>query len=410
MKTVENKRSKVKESTADYMGEKIPMSSPDITDLEREAVAAVMQTSRLSMGPEVEAFEASISRYVGVKHAVAVSSGTAGLHLAVRALGITDGDWVITTPFSFVASTNVLLYERAIPIFVDVDPDTGNINTDLVAEAAADLIAGGKKASRWLPRKGAEPTGGLRALLPVDIFGQPADYAPIQAISAAHNLEVIEDSCEALGAQYKGRHAGTQGDIGVFAFYPNKQITTAEGAMVVTDRDDSAELIRALRNQGRAPGDLWLDHTHLGYNYRLDEMSAALGRVQMSRLDELLEKRERVAAWYNTRLAEMPGVELLNIAPSTSRMSWFVYAIRLDGSVDRTHVMGRLNDCGVPTRPYFTPIHLQRYMTDRFGYKPGDFPVTEDLSQRSLALPFSGTLSEVQVERVCDCLLQALKS
>ena len=410
MKIANNDRSEGQGSTADSVGENIPMSSPDITDLEREAVAAVMQTSRLSMGPEVEAFEASISRYVGAKHAVAVSSGTAGLHLAVRALGITDGDRVITTPFSFVASTNVLLYERAIPIFVDVDPGTGNINTDLMAEAAADLIAGGNKASRWLPRKGAESAGGLRALLPVDIFGQPADYDPIQAISAEHSLGIIEDSCEALGAQYKGRQAGTQGDIGVFAFYPNKQITTAEGAMIVTDRDDSAELIRALRNQGRAPGDLWLDHTHLGYNYRLDEMSAALGRVQMSRLDELLEKRERVAAWYQVRLAEMPGVELLQISPSTSRMSWFVYVIRLDVSVDRTQVMGRLNECGVPTRPYFTPIHLQRYMTDRFGYQPGDFPVTEDLSQRSLALPFSGTLSEVQVERVCDCLLQALKS
>ena len=408
MKIANNDRSEDQGSTADSLGENIPMSSPDITDLEREAVAAVMQTSRLSMGPEVEAFEASISRYVGAKHAVAVSSGTAGLHLAVRALGITDGDRVITTPFSFVASTNVLLYERAIPIFVDVDPGTGNINTDLMAEAAADLIAGGNKASRWLPRKGAESASGLRALLPVDIFGQPADYDPIQAISAEHSLGIIEDSCEALGAQYKDRQAGTQGDIGVFAFYPNKQITTAEGAMIVTDRDDSAELIRALRNQGRAPGDLWLDHTHLGYNYRLDEMSAALGRVQMSRLDELLEKRERVAAWYHARLAQMPGVEVLQITPSTSRMSWFVYVVRLDDGVDRERVVERLDAQGVPTRPYFTPIHLQRYMTDRFGYQPGDYPVTEDLSRRSLALPFSGIMSDLQVERVCDCLSQAL--
>ena len=410
MKTAKIKRSKGQGNAAGSVRETIPMSSPDITNLEREAVAAVMQTPYLSMGPEVEAFEIAIARYVGVEHAVAVSSGTAGLHLAVRALGIADGDWVITTPFSFVASTNVLLYERAIPIFVDVDPDTGNINTDLMAEAAADLIAGGKKAARWLPRKGPEPTGMLKALLPVDIFGQPADYDPIHAISAEHNLGVIEDSCEALGSQYKGRQAGTMGDIGVFAFYPNKQITTAEGAMVVTDRDDSAELIRALRNQGRAPGDRWLDHTHLGYNYRLDEMSAALGRVQMSRLDELLEKRERVAAWYHARLAEMPGVELLHIPPSTSRMSWFVYVIRLDESVDRIRVMERLNECGVPTRPYFTAIHLQRYLTDRFGYQPGDYPVTEDLSRRSLALPFSSTLSEAQVERVCDCLRRVLES
>jgi len=397
-------------NTEDLEGENIPMSSPDITNLEREAVAAVMQTSRLSMGPEVEAFEAAVSRYVGINHAIAVSSGTAGLHLAVRALGITDGDWVITTPFSFVASTNVLLYERAIPIFVDVDPDNGNINTDLMAEAAAELMAGGKKASRWLPRKGTEPTGRLKALLPVDVFGQPADYDRIRAISTEHNLVVIEDSCEALGAQYKGRQAGTLGDIGVFAFYPNKQITTGEGAMVVTNRDDSAKLIRSLRNQGRAPGDQWLDHTHLGYNYRLDELSSALGRAQMTRLDELLEKREQVAVWYHAQLAEMPGVELLQPNPSTSRMSWFVYVIRLDGGVDRTGVMERLKECGVPTRPYFTAIHIQRYMVERFGYQPGDFPVTEDLSQRSLALPFSGTMSELQVERVCDCLRRALES
>jgi dTDP-4-amino-4,6-dideoxygalactose transaminase len=196
----------------------------------------------------------------------------------------------------------------------------------------------------------------------------------------------------------------------VFAFYPNKQITTGEGAMVVTDRDDSAQLIRALRNQGRAPGDMWLDHTHLGYNYRLDEMSAALGRVQMSRLEELLEKRERVAGWYHTRLAEMAGVELLKITPLTSRMSWFVYVVRLDDGIDRKTVAEQMDAQGVPTRPYFTPIHLQHYMVERFGYRPGDFPVAEDLSRRSLALPFSGTLSEAQVERVCDCLLKALES
>ncbi len=410
MKSEKNNRTKGHGSSADPAVENIPMSSPDITNLEREAVATVMQTPRLSMGPEVAAFEDAVARYVGVEHAIAVSSGTAGLHLAVRALGITDGDWVITTPFSFVASTNVLLYERAIPIFVDADPVTGNINTDLMAEAAADLIAGSKKASRWLPRKGTEPTGRLKALLPVDVFGQPADYDRIRAISIEHNLVVIEDSCEALGAQYKGRQAGTLGDIGVFAFYPNKQITTGEGAMVVTNRDDSAKLIRSLRNQGRAPGDQWLDHTHLGYNYRLDELSSALGRAQMTRLDELLEKREQVSVWYQARLAEMPGIELLQIASSTSRMSWFVYVVRLDDGIDRKRVAEQLNAQGVPTRPYFTPIHLQRYMTDLFGYQPGDYPVTEDLSRRSLALPFSGTLSEVQVERVCDCLLQALKS
>lgn len=390
--------------------ENIPMSSPDLTNLEREAVAAVLQTPFLSMGPEVRAFEAAVSDYVGVKHAIAVSSGTAGLHLTIRALGIADGDWVITTPFSFVSSSNVLLYERAIPIFVDVDPESGNINTDLMAEAAEELMTGGKKASRWLPRKGTSTTGALKALLPVDVFGQPADYDSIKSIASQHRLKVIEDSCEAIGAQYKGRPAGALGDLGVFAFYPNKQITTAEGAMVVTDRDDSAELIRALRNQGRAPGDKWLDHTHLGYNYRLDELSAALGRVQMTRLDEMLEKREQVAAWYHAQLVDVNGIELLKPIPSTSRMSWFVYVIRLGGDIDRTRVMEFLGESGVPTRPYFTPIHLQRYMTDRFGYKPGDFPVTEDLSQRSLALPFSSILSELQVAYVCDHLRRALKS
>jgi len=408
MKSKNKKQSGGQISRAHPAGENIPMSSPDLTDLEREAVASVMQTRFLSMGPEVRAFEAAVSDYVGVKHAIAVSSGTAGLHLATRALGIGDGDWVITTPFSFVSSSNVLLYERAIPIFVDVDPESGNINTELMAEAAEDLIAGGKKASRWLPRAGTSPTSTLKALLPVDVFGQPADYDSIQAISNEHNLSVIEDSCEAIGAHYKNRQAGTFGDIGVFAFYPNKQITTAEGAMVVTDRDDSAELIRALRNQGRAPGDKWLDHTHLGYNYRLDELSAALGSAQMTRLDELLEKREQVALWYHTQLVDVPGVELLKPIPSTSRMSWFVYVIRLDGDVNRTRVMEFLAESGVPTRPYFRAIHLQRYMTDLFGYTPGDFPVTEDLSQRSLALPFSSILSELQVEYVCDHLRQAL--
>jgi dTDP-4-amino-4,6-dideoxygalactose transaminase len=388
----------------------IPMSSPDITDLEREAVAAVMRTPLLSMGPEVRAFEKAISDYVGAKHAIAVSSGTAGLHLAVRALGFADGDWVITTPFSFVSSSNVLLYERAAPIFVDVDPISGNIDTDLMAEAVEGLLAGGRHASRWLPREGASLTGQLKGLLPVDVFGQPADYDSIQAIAADHHLGVIEDSCEAIGAQYKGRQAGTLADIGVFAFYPNKQITTAEGAMVVTDKDDLADLIRALRNQGRAPGDKWLDHTHLGFNYRLDEMGAALGRVQMTRLDELLEKREQVAQWYHAQLDEVSGIELLKPIPSTSRMSWFVYVIRLDEGIDRTRVMEHLAERGIPSRPYFTAIHLQPYMIDRFGYKPGDFPVTEALSQRSLALPFSSILSELQVEYVCDHLRQALKA
>jgi perosamine synthetase len=384
------------------------MSSPDLTDKEREAVAEVLRTPRLSMGPNVNEFEEAVAERVGAKHAIAVNSGTSGLHLCVRGAGISDGDWVITTPFSFISSANVLLYERAVPIFVDVDPMTGNIAPALVAEAAADLTQGGKAAAAWLPRKGVLDGGALKAILTVDVFGQPADYDPIMGVAEAHQLSVVEDSCEALGATYKGRPAGTLGDVGVFAFYPNKQITTGEGGVVVTNNDAWSEHIRAMCNQGRMPGDLWLDHTLLGYNYRLDEMSAALGRIQMSRLDELLAKRARVAAWYAERLPEIPGIELPIIAPDTTHLSWFIYVIRLDASYDRDKILVALADRGIPTRPYFNPIHLQRLFVERFGYQMGDFPITEDLGRRSLALPFSGVMQEDQVERVCQYLREVL--
>ena len=386
----------------------IPMSSPDLTEAEREAVAAVLRTPNLSMGGEILSFEAAFQEYSGSQHAIGVSSGTTGLHLCVRAAGIQDGDLVITTPFSFVASANVLLYERAIPVFVDVDPITGNIDTGLVSQAAGDLLQGGKTARRWLPRKGTNHGSMLKAILPVDVFGQPADMDPLNATAQAGGLKVIEDACEALGAEYKGRKAGTLGEYGVFAFYPNKQITTGEGAVIVTDNDSAARLMRALRNQGRAPGDTWLQHTHLGYNYRLDEMSAALGRVQLSRIDELLDKRDQVAAWYAERLAEIPGVMPPQIAATTTRTSWFVYVIRLERGFDREGIARRLAEQGVPARPYFLPIHLQPYMVERFGYLEGDFPVTEDLGRRGLALPFSSVMSEAQVDHVCKALYQAI--
>jgi dTDP-4-amino-4,6-dideoxygalactose transaminase len=386
----------------------IAMSGPDLTDAEREAVADVLQTPRLSIGPQVDAFEAVVADRVGAKHAIAVNSGTAGLHLCVRAAGVTDGDRVITTPFSFIASSNVLLYERAVPVFVDVDPLTGNIDPVLVAEAAADLTEGGAVARRWLPPQGVLDEGELKAILTVDVFGQPADYDQLTLTTKRYGLRTIEDSCEAIGATYKDRQAGLLGDIGVFAFYPNKQITTGEGGIVVTDHDDWAGMVRALRNQGRAPGDTWLEHSYLGYNYRMDEMCAALGRVQMSRLDELLEKRERVVGWYNERLAELPEVELPNLVPSTTRMSWFVYVIRLDSSLDRREIMERMNSRGVPSRPYFVPIHLQSYYAERFGYQLGHYPITEDLGQRSLALPFSGVMTEDEVAYVCEALRHSL--
>jgi dTDP-4-amino-4,6-dideoxygalactose transaminase len=387
---------------------KIPMSSPDITDSEREAVAGVLRTTYLSMGPEIEAFEASVAEYIGARHAVAVNSGTAGLHLCVRAMGVGEGDYVITTPFSFVASANVLLYERAIPIFIDVDVHTGNIDTSQVAEAAHELLEGGSRAEQWLPRKGVQPGGQLKAILPVDVFGQPADYEQLQSVAQEHDLFLLEDSCEAIGARYKDRPAGMFGEAGVFAFYPNKQMTTAEGGVVVSDNDELADMVRAMRNQGRAPGDTWLEHTYLGYNYRLSELSAALGRSQMERLDTLLEKRERVAGWYTERLEPINGVEVPQIVESTTRMSWFVYVIRLEEGLDQAEVAQRLAERGVPSRPYFAPIHLQPYFKAQFGYREGDFPVTEDLGSRSLALPFSSVMPEEDVEYVCDVIAEVV--
>jgi len=384
----------------------VPMSSPDLTEAERQAVAEVMATPRLSMGPRVEAFERAVADYVGSKHAVAVNSGTAGLHLCVRAAGVVDADLVLTTPFSFVASANVILYERATPVFVDVDPQTGNLDPALVEQSVSDLVAG--RTAGWLPRRGAERPGPLRAMIPVDVFGQPADYDRLLPLAAAHGLRTILDACESLGAGYRQRPAGTMGDAGVYAFYPNKQVTTAEGGLVVTDNDDWAEMVRALRNQGRAPGDTWLDHTYLGYNYRLNELNAALGVAQMGRLEALLAARQQVADWYGQRLAGVVGVQPPVVADTTSRTSWFVYVVQLAPEHDRRQVMAELDRAGVPTRPYFRPIHLQPYFVERFGYQPGDFPVAEDLGRRRLALPFSGVMTEAQVDRVVQALVAAL--
>jgi dTDP-4-amino-4,6-dideoxygalactose transaminase len=279
---------------------------------------------------------------------------------------------------------------------------TGNIDPVLVEQAAADLKTGGSAARHWLPRKGIEKDAKVKALLAVDVFGQPAELDTLERITQNYELKLIEDSCEALGAEYKGKKAGTFGFGGVFAFYPNKQITTGEGGVIITNDEAAAALMRALRNQGRAPGDTWLSHTYLGYNYRLDEMSAALGAAQMQRFEDLSRKRQQVADWYAERLAEIPGVEIPAITPATTRMSWFVYVIRLRKGLDRTIIAARLAERGIPVRPYFLPIHLQPYMVERFGYRKGDFPVTEDLGERGLAVPFSGVMSEAQVELVCS--------
>jgi len=407
---------------------KIPMSSPDLGEDDRQGVDAalrqaglpeddlqsvlgVLEGPILSMGPQIEAFEKYFRDYSGAKYAIGVNSGTAGLHLCVRAAGIGPGDLVLTTPFSFVASANVILFEHALPVFVDVDARTGNLDMARLAEAARDLSLGGERAKKWLPRKekNKKRDAKLKAILAVDVFGQPADMDAIRQIADEFSLKVIEDSCEALGSEYKGRKAGRLGDYGVYAFYPNKQITTGEGGVIVTDDERAASLMRALRNQGRAPGDTWLQHTYLGYNYRLDEMSAALGVAQMQRLEELLAKRKQVAKWYDERLAEVPGVELYTVDPATTRMSWFVYVIKFTKGISRDRVAEELKAGGIPVRPYFLPIHLQPYMVERFGYQPGDFPITEDLGARGLAIPFSSVMTEAMVEQVCQAIRAVLQ-
>ncbi|MBN1661114.1 MAG: DegT/DnrJ/EryC1/StrS family aminotransferase [Anaerolineae bacterium] len=381
----------------------IPMSSPDLTDLEIAAVHDVLTTRYLSLGPKLDAFERAAADYVGVAHAAGVNSGTSGLHLCVVAAGVGPGDLVVTTPFSFIASANAILYQGGIPLFVDVDPATGNLDPALVAQAVHDLAQGGPAAERWLPRNVPTlPRSNVSAILPVHAFGQPADMDPLLDIARAHGLPVIEDACEAIGAEYKGRRAGTLGHAAVLAFYPNKQMTTGEGGLIVTDRDEWDALFRSLRNQGRDVFDAWLNHTRLGYNYRLDEMSAALGLAQLGRIEELLAKRAQVAAWYDQRLAGLECLERPRIAPTTTRMSWFVYVVRLLPPVRRDEVVRLLAGAGIPSRPYFTPIHLQPFYANTFGYRRGHYPVTERLGDVSLALPFSGVMTQDQVDRVCE--------
>ncbi len=380
------------------------MSSPDITVDDIAAVNAVLQTPVLSIGPQIEAFERAVTDYVDAKFSIGVNSGTAGLHLGIIAAGVEQGDLVITTPFSFISSANSILFERGVPIFVDVDPKTGNIDPALVAEAAEAVISG-----QWsvVSNQRSVVSGQLKAVLPVHAFGQPCDMDPILDTARTHHLSVIEDACEAIGAEYKGRKAGTLGNMGVFAFYPNKQMTTGEGGMIVTDDEAWANLFRSLRNQGRDVFDAWLNHSRLGYNYRLDEMSAALGASQIKRLDELLDKRAQVADWYNVRLQDEELIEVPYIAATTTRMSWFVYVVRIKPPASRDETLRGLQESGIPSRPYFTPIHLQPFYREKFGYQRGDFPVTEYLGDVSLALPFSGIMTEEQVDYVC-CHLKRL--
>jgi len=372
---------------------RVPMCQPSISDAERAAVLDVLSTSVLALGPKLDAFERALAPRSGARHGVGVNSGTSGLHLCMIAAGVGEGDIVLTTPYSFVASANCVLYERATPWFVDIEPDTMTID---VSRLALEL--------KKLERRGER----VKAILPVHVFGQPCDMDPIVELAARYGIAVIEDACEAIGSEYKGRPVGALGDAGVFAFYPNKQMTTGEGGMIVTNREAWDALFRSLRNQGRDVFDGWLEHSRLGFNYRLDELSAALGLAQLGRLDELLGARERVAAWYDARLAGQEWLTLPQIAPWTSRTSWFVYVVRLASRALRDRVMTALGERDIPARHYFPPIHLQRFYRERFGFKPGDFPVAEAAGDSCLALPFFPDMSLAQVDEVCGELLAIL--
>jgi len=366
-------------------GMKIPLSGPDITAVERRAVLDVLESSNLSLGPKLAEFEHAMARYVGVRHGVAVNSGTSGLQLIVRALGIGQGDEVITTPFSFIASANCIVMEGARPVFVDIDPETYNIDVAKIEQAIT-------------PR--------AKAILGVDVFGRCAEWKRIEAIARSHGLAVIEDSCEAIGAESGGRKAGSFGDAGCFGFYPNKQMTTGEGGMILTDRDDLAAACRSMRNQGREDGEGWLQHARLGFNYRLSDLNCALGLAQLSRLEDMLAKRTAVAQRYLERLKKVAGI-ILAQPVAEGRLSWFVFVVRLAdrySQEDRDLLLRGLREAGIGCSNYFPPIHLQACYAERFGHRPGDFPMTERVAERTIALPFFNALTAAQVDEVAECL------
>jgi perosamine synthetase len=365
----------------------IPMSSPEITAEDVEAVAAVVRSGRLALGACAPAFERAVAEHVGVAHAVAVSSGTTALHLIVKALGLGPRDEVLVPSFTFAASVNAILYEGARPVFVDIDPATYNLDP-------GDL-------ERRITHR-------TRAILAVDVFGVPADWDALGRIARRYGLLLVDDCCEALGAEFKGRKLGGFGEAGAFAFYPNKQITTGEGGMVVTNRPDLAAFARSCSNQGRSAMGAWLEYERMGYNYRLDEMSAALGLSQMQRLEAILAKRERVALAYGERLAAVPGLELPRQAPGC-RTSWFVYVVTLPEGCDRDETIKAMEAEGVPARGYFSPIHTQPYIRGLFGDLRGTLPVTEAVARRTVALPFHNNLSPGEMNRVATVLARSIR-
>ena len=366
---------------------KVQLAKPDITQREIDAVVEVMKSGILSIGPKIKEFEKKIAEVTGVKYAVAVNSGTSGLHLIVKALGIGEGDEVITASFSFVASTNCFMMEGAKPVFVDIDPKTLNMNIEGIEEKITEKT---------------------KAILAVDVFGQPMDMRKLREIADKHNLYLIEDSCEAIGSVYDGDKAGSLADAAVFAFYPNKQITTGEGGIIVTNNEEIALMAESLRSQGRAITGFWLHHERLGYNYRMSEMQAALGCVQVDRLDEIVAKRQVVADMYNNELSNIDGVTIPYIDPKVTTMSWFVYVIQVAEDIDRDRMMLHLKENGVGCRPYFTPIHEQPYMVEKFGYEQEDYPISADIGRRSIALPFHNDITLEEVKYVAKVIKSAI--
>jgi perosamine synthetase len=366
----------------------VPLARPRLDRRDERLVLETLRSRRLALGPRLGDFERGLARYLGVPHIAAVSSGTAGLHLAIRAAGVEPGDEVVTTPFSFVASANCLLYEGAQPRFCDIDPRTLNIDP----EAAAAAV-----------------TGRTTGLLPVHVFGYPADMDELERVAAQCRLWLVEDACEALGARHPdGTAVGARGNLAVFGFYPNKQLTTGEGGAVAAPSPGLKRRIDSERNQGRMPDMGWLDHDRLGFNYRLDELSCALGLAQLEQLDELLTARARVAGLYSEALAGVEGLDLPCPDAGGDRRSWFVYVVQLPREVDREAAVRALRERGVESKPYLPAIHLLSFYRERFGHSEGEFPVCEDVARRSLALPFFPELTDGQVERVVEALRAAL--
>ncbi|MEM6630324.1 MAG: DegT/DnrJ/EryC1/StrS family aminotransferase [Bacteroidota bacterium] len=367
---------------------RIPLSQPSLGEKEWQAVQKVLKSGRLSFGPQVEAFEEHFAQLLGVDYAIAVSSGTAGLHLCMCALGLAPGDEALTSPFSFIASANCVEYVGAKPVFVDIEEESLGMNPHLISDQISRRT---------------------RAILPIHVFGQCCNMEAIQQVARSHSLEIIEDACESLLATHKGQLAGTLGKAGVFGFYPNKQITTGEGGMIVTSDKRWATLFKSLRNQGRASNMQWLTHERLGYNYRIHEITAALGLVQLERLALFNAQRAQVANWYTERLSNIEEIQLPRIAPQNTH-SWFVYAIRVS-KAKRDQIISYLAQKGIQTKAYFFPcIHLQPYYREKYGYKEGDFPIAERVSKESLILPFFAEMTQKQVEEVCETLRVAVQS